>query len=117
VPKLLKNKTMKNYKQLVFKKEFIIRQLKHLVASILFIFAWIALGTIGYHFLGELEWIDAFVDASMIGSGMGPVNPLHTNTGKIFASFYAIFSGIVFITNIGILFTPIAHKIFKKMDF
>lgn len=107
---------MKNYKQLVFKKEFIIRQLKHLVASILFIFAWIALGTTGYHFLGELEWIDAFVDASMIGSGMGPVNPLHTNTGKIFASFYAIFSGIVFITNIGILFTPIAHKIFKKMD-
>ena len=107
---------MKNQKHFVLKKEFIIRQLKHLVASIVFIFVWIGLGTIGYHFLGELKWIDAFVDASMIGSGMGPVNPLNTNTGKIFASFYAIFSGIVFITNIGILFTPIAHKIFKIMD-
>ncbi len=107
---------MKNQKQFGFKKAFIVRQLKHLLGSIIFIFAWIGLGTIGYHYLGELEWVDAFVDASMIGSGMGPVNPLHTNTGKIFASLYAIFSGIVFITNIGILFTPIAHKIFKKMD-
>lgn len=107
---------MKNQKHFGFKKEFIVRQLKHLIASLIFIFAWIGLGTVGYHFLGDLEWVDAFVDASMIGSGMGPVNPLHTNTGKIFASLYAIFSGIVFITNIGILFTPIAHKIFKKMD-
>lgn len=107
---------MKNQKQFGLKKAFIVRQLKHLLGSIIFIFAWIGLGTIGYHYLGELEWVDAFVDASMIGSGMGPVNPLHTNTGKIFASLYAIFSGIVFITNIGILFTPIAHKIFKKMD-
>lgn len=65
---------------------------------------------LGYHFLEELSWIDSLLNASMILGGMGPVAPLRTAGGKIFASFYALYSGVVLLASVGILATPIFHR-------
>lgn len=54
-------------------------------------------GTLGYHVLGQLAWVDAFENASMILGGMGPVDPIASTGGKLFASFYALYSGVVFL--------------------
>jgi hypothetical protein len=80
------------------------------------------IGTIGYHYATRefLPWIDAFHNASMILSGMGPVVPpeyIFTIGGKIFSSFYALFSGIIFITSIGYILAPGIHRIFHRLHF
>ena len=67
-------------------------------------------GMLGYHFLESLSWIDSLLNASMILGGMGPVAPLQTNAGKIFASFYAIYSGVILLASVGILIAPIFHR-------
>lgn len=74
------------------------------------------LGILGYKFLGPMSWIDALHNASMILSGMGPVVTIQTNAGKLFSSFYAIFSGVIFISSIGILIAPSAHRFFHSMN-
>jgi hypothetical protein len=74
----------------------------------------LGIGIIGYHFLENLPWIDALLNASMILGGMGPVNPLQTTAGKLFASFYALFSGVVFIASVGVLAAPIFHRFMHR---
>ena len=74
------------------------------------------IGILGYKFLGPMPWIDALHNASMILSGMGPVVAIQTNAGKLFSSFYAIFSGVVFISSIGVLIAPSAHRFFHSMN-
>ena len=69
---------------------------------------------VGYHMLGGLQWVDAFLEASMILGGMGPVNPLPSDAAKIFASFYALFSGVVFISVMGIMLAPLLHRVLHK---
>ncbi len=73
------------------------------------------IGIVGYKYLGPMSWIDALHNASMILSGMGPVAEIKTIPGKIFSSFYALFSGVAFITNIGVLIAPIVHRFFHKL--
>ena len=73
------------------------------------------LGILGYHYTADISWIDSLHNASMILSGMGPVVEIKTVSGKLFSSFYALFSGVAFITNIGILLAPAAHRIFHKL--
>lgn len=89
-----------------------------LFASLILIFC-LAIGIIGYKCtVPKLDWYDSLLNASMILSGMGPmIDPsIHlTNTAKIFASFYAIFSGVAFITNIGLVMAPIAHRFLHKL--
>jgi hypothetical protein len=75
----------------------------------------LSIGIIGYHYSAGIAWIDSLHNASMILSGMGPVVEIKTNSGKLFSSFYALFSGVAFITNIGLLLTPIIHRFFHKM--
>jgi hypothetical protein len=70
----------------------------------------LGLGMVGYHYLESLSWIDSLLNASMILGGMGPVNPLQTVAGKIFASFYAIYSGVILLASVGILIAPIFHR-------
>ncbi len=72
------------------------------------------IGVAGYHYLDDLNWIDSLLEASMILGGMGPVNPIKTTSAKIFASAYALFSGLVFIGIMGIVLTPIAHRLLHK---
>ena len=83
--------------------------LNGLIGLLLLIFSLI-IGMLGYHFLENLSWIDSLLNASMILGGMGPVNPLRTNAGKIFASFYAIYSGVILLASVGVLATPIFHR-------
>ena len=73
------------------------------------------IGVVVYHYLAPSTWIDAFHNASMILSGMGPVIDIKTNQGKWFSSFYALFSGIVFITNIGFILAPAIHRLFHAL--
>lgn len=74
----------------------------------------LGVGMAGYHGFEGLPWLDAFVNAAMILSGMGPVAPLQTSAGKLFAGCYALFSGLAFITAIGIVFAPIFHRFLHK---
>lgn len=75
----------------------------------------LGVGMLGYHHFENMTWVDAFVNASMILSGMGPLTPLVSNGGKIFAGFYALFSGLAFIIVLGIIFAPVLHRFFHKM--
>ena len=73
------------------------------------------IGTAGYHLLAHLPWVDAFLNASRILSGMGPVDKLETDGAKIFAALYAMFSGLVFIALMGVVLAPWAHRILHRM--
>ena len=74
----------------------------------------LSIGVAGYHFIAGLAWIDALLNASMILTGMGPVDVLRSNAAKVFASLYALFSGVVFISLMGLLLSPIAHRVLHK---
>jgi len=72
------------------------------------------IGIAGYHWIADLDWVDSLLNASMILGGMGPVNQLTTKSGKIFASGYALFSGLVFVGIMGIVLSPIVHRILHE---
>jgi len=85
-----------------------------LYAGIAFIivFSSLGMGILGYHAFEGFSWLDSLVNAAMILGGMGPVNELHTQAGKFFAAFYALFSGLMFLVVVGVLFAPIIHRFF-----
>ena len=90
---------------------FYLRLFKHLlIATIIVVFS-ISIGAVGYHQLESLSWVDAFYNASLILTGMGPVNVLHKDTSKIFASLYAVYGGIVILAITGIVLAPLAHRL------
>ncbi|MCL4558219.1 MAG: hypothetical protein M1491_06265 [Deltaproteobacteria bacterium] len=89
---------------------FFIRLLRSGMLALLIAVAALSIGMLGYHFTEGLHWVDSFLNASMILGGMGPVNEIHTTTGKIFAGCYALFSGIVFLVAAGILLAPVFHR-------
>ncbi|MEO5979644.1 MAG: hypothetical protein ABIS36_07805 [Chryseolinea sp.] len=78
------------------------------------ILASLAIGVLGYHFLNRLSWLDSLVNASMILTGMGPVDPLKNDAAKWFASFYAIFSGVAFLSIVAVFMTPMVHRFLHK---
>jgi hypothetical protein len=92
------------------RSRFYLRVFFHLIVIAVILLISLSLGIAGYHFLVGLPWIDSLLNASMILGGMGPVDPIETDGGKLFASFYALFSGMVFVITAGILFSPIAHR-------
>jgi hypothetical protein len=69
-------------------------------------------GAVGYHATLGLPWLEAILNAAMILSGMGPVDRIDTTSGKVFATVYALVSGVVFLTTTGLLLTPILHRLF-----
>jgi hypothetical protein len=74
----------------------------------------LAVGIVGYHWLGGLAWIDAFQNAAMILAGMGPVDPLTSSGAKIFAGIYAIYSGLALIGTATFAVAPILHRLFHR---
>jgi hypothetical protein len=70
----------------------------------------LGMGVLGYHYFEHLSWLDSLLNASMILTGMGPVDVLHHPSSKLFASFYSLFSGIVFLSTVALLLAPIAHR-------
>jgi hypothetical protein len=95
-------------------REFIVRQLIFLLAALGIIAGSLVLGILGYHLFEGLSWIDSLVNAAMILGGMGPVNALHTSAGKLFASFYALYSGIVFLVSVGVILAPLYHRFLHR---
>lgn len=71
----------------------------------------LGIGVFGYHYIAGLSFVDSILNASMILTGMGPVSPLPSTAAKLFASAYAIFSGLVFITVMGVVLTPVVHRL------
>ena len=72
-------------------------------------------GVLGYHYVAGLSWIDSLLNASMILGGMGPVDPLKTDCAKLFASFYALFSGLAFIGIVSVLLAPFVHRLLHRV--
>lgn len=83
------------------------------IAILLILFALI-IGIAGYHWIAGFGWVDALLNASMILGGMGPVDLLTNVSAKVFASVYALFSGLIFIAVMGIVFSPVAHRMLHK---
>jgi hypothetical protein len=100
---------------LLSNRSFLLRWLRHAGVAGLIVVGSLALGMLGYHQLEGLSWIDSLLNASMLLGGMGPVAPLQTTAGKIFASVYALYSGIIFLAIAGILFAPIFHRIMHRL--
>lgn len=91
------------------------RLLRNLLLTLVILIGALMMGTVGYHYTASASWMDAFHNASMILSGMGPVIEIENTAGKIFSSAYALFSGILFITNMGILLAPVVHRIAHRL--
>jgi len=86
----------------------------HLVLVLFVVMLALAIGVFGYHFIGQLGWIDSLLNASMILGGMGPVDPLRSSAAKIFASCYALFSGLAFIGIASLMVAPFAHRLLHR---
>jgi len=94
---------------------FLRRAGRHLLFALVASAGAVGIGTAGYHLLDGLGWIDAFLNASMILSGMGPVDRMESDAAKLFAAFYALFSGLVFIGVTGLVLAPWLHSLFHVM--
>ena len=94
--------------------QFFFRVIRHGLFALVIVFASLMIGILGYHYIDEKPWIDAILNASMILGGMGPVGEFNTIGGKLFASAYALFSGIVFIGLMGIMLAPFAHRLLHR---
>lgn len=93
-------------------QDFVRRALRHFLLALLILLGGVGIGTAGYHGIGGLPWVDAFLNASMILSGMGPVNTLTSTAAKLFAAFYALFSGLMFVAIAGLIMAPWLHRLF-----
>ncbi len=96
-------------------KLFIVRLLKHFALSFSLFMVSLGIGVLRYRNFEGLSWIDAFLNASMILGGMGPIDKISSINGKLFASFYALFSGMIFTAGTAIIFAPIAHRILHQL--
>jgi hypothetical protein len=98
------------HEPLIPQREYLLRVGRHGLVALGLVAGSLFIGVLGYHVFEGLSWLDALVNASMLLGGMGPVNPLQTVAGKLFASFYALYSGMVFLIIAGIVFAPVFHR-------
>jgi hypothetical protein len=104
----------RRHQQLAPLPVFIRRVAVSLALSICLILVVLSFGIAGYHWIARFDWVDSLLEASMILAGMGPVNQLTTTASKIFASGYALFSGLIFIAVEGVGLSPIFHRMLHK---
>ena len=96
------------------RREFARRIFRWAAVAGIVLFGSLAGGVCGYHFLEGIPWIDSLLNASMILGGMGPVDSLHTTAGKLFASCYALYSGLALISIAGLMLTPLIHRFLHR---
>lgn len=96
-------------------KNIYLHVLRNVVGGLILIFGALFLGMLGYHVFEKMSWLDSFLNAAMILSGMGPAATLSTSAGKLFAGIYALFSGLAFIAIFVIMLSPMIHKFFRKI--
>ena len=95
-------------------KAFIFRMSRSFGATLLIVAVSLLIGSVGYHHFGDLPWIDALLNAAMILTGMGPVDSMSSTAGKLFATFYALYSGIAFLTMMAVVLAPLIHRLLHK---
>ena len=100
---------------LLSRRDFAIRLLRHGGWVLLLVAGSLAIGVVGFHVWSRLAWIDAFLNSAMLLAGMGAVGDLGPPAGKLFASFYALYSGLVFLIAAGMLFAPIFHRVMHRL--
>ena len=105
----------RHHRPLPPRKVYILRLARSTSVALSILAAALGVGMLGYHGFEGLNWLDSFLNASMILAGMGPANELHTSGGKVFAGCYAIFSGIVFLSMTAMLLSPVAHRFLHRM--
>jgi hypothetical protein len=99
---------------LLSRAKFLRRVGRHLLLALFLIAIALGMGVVGYHSIGGLSWIDSLLNASMILGGMRPVDPLHSTAAKLFASFYALFSGLAFVGIASLMLAPFAHRLLHR---
>lgn len=99
---------------LLSRDKFFRRLVRHGYVAVLIVLGSLSIGIVGYREFEGLPWIDATLNAAMILGGMGQVDELHTVTGKLFASFYALFSGLVFLVTVAVFFAPVVHRFLHR---
>ncbi len=102
------------HQPLLPRSAFLRRFGRYAAAALLLVAVSWLIGILGYHTFEGLSWIDSILNAAMLLGGMGPVNPLHTDAGKLFASFYALFSGMIFLVAVAILMAPMLHRLLHR---
>jgi hypothetical protein len=100
---------------LLSRRAFLVRFLLHALVAAAILLVALAIGVVGYHVTERLAWIDSLLNASMILGGMGPVDVVRTDAGKLFASCYALFSGVLFLAVAGVLVAPLAHRMLHRL--
>ncbi len=99
---------------LLSRRLFLLRMAAYAGLSFSLVVFSLALGVLGYHWVAGLPWLDALLNASMILTGMGPVDPMPTSTAKVFASCYALFSGVIFLSSVAVLIAPMFHRFLHR---
>ena len=100
---------------LLSSKEFYKRLSKNFLWASLILSLSLLVGVLGYHWLGHIGWVDSFLNASMILTGMGPIDGKElSNAAKFFASFYALYSGVAFLSTIAVFFAPVVHRFMHR---
>ncbi len=94
---------------------FLRRLAAHGGAALAIVALALVVGIVGYRVTERMGWVDAFLNASMILSGMGPAGELQTTAGKVFAGVYSLFSGVVFLVVVGVMFAPLAHRLLHRL--
>ena len=100
---------------LLSRRAFLRRLARHFTAASGLILGSLLLGAVGYRWTAGMPWLDAVLNAAMILTGMGPVTPLHQVSAKLFATFYALYSGVAFLAIAGLLVAPVAHRILHSL--
>ena len=104
-----------HHEPLLPRRDFLRRQARYTLIAGSIVGGSLLIGMIGYHAFENLTWTDSFLNASMILGGMGPVAELHTPSGKVFAGFYALYSGVIFLVIMAVLFAPILHRFLHNL--
>lgn len=104
----------KRHEPLLPRRQFYGRMARSIGLGAALIAASLTIGILGYHFLEGFGWIDSLLNAAMILSGMGPIGELHHASAKLFASGYAIYSGIALISTTGVIFAPLLHRMIHR---
>jgi len=107
--------TLEHHSQpLLPRRDFIGRMLRFAASALLIVMIALGAGMLGYRQFEHLSWLDSFLNAAMILGGMGPVNEVHSDAGKLFAGCYALFSGLIFLVAAGLLFAPAVHRLLHR---
>ena len=104
----------RHHQPLASKRTYHDRVARHAAGAFAVLAVTLGAGMLGYHALERMSWLDAYLNATMILGGMGPVAELHTDAGKLFAGTYALIAGLVFVASVGVILAPVLHRALHK---